>query len=256
MLGLVIGFWILRFVLDVDINRSLQILFSPLMTGLNTLPGILTFTFFCTLFWSIGINGDNTLDAVVGPIFLAYLAGNVEAAQANEPLPYITALGFITSFVNVGGTGATIALALVMFFSRAWLPANQSYFHAHPDLPDQRTHHVRFSHRAQPGVHGSFVISAMSLTAGLLILMDLGWIHRPVIHVPWTTPPIIGHFWFPVAIGVRHFGVWFPSSWRWGSIILSQRLRKDSECHPRSPSRLRSLPLNSTELRVTFSLAQ
>ena len=48
MLGLVIGFWILRFVLDVDINRSLQILFSPLMTGLNTLPGILTFTFFCT----------------------------------------------------------------------------------------------------------------------------------------------------------------------------------------------------------------
>ncbi|MEC7201204.1 MAG: PTS transporter subunit EIIC, partial [Verrucomicrobiota bacterium] len=115
MLGLVIGFWILRFVLDVDINRSLQILFSPLMTGLNTLPGILTFTFFCTLFWSIGINGDNTLDAVVGPIFLAYLAGNVEAAQANEPLPYITALGFITSFVNVGGTGATIALALVMF---------------------------------------------------------------------------------------------------------------------------------------------
>ena len=156
MLGLVIGFWILRFVLDVDINRSLQILFSPLMTGLNTLPGILTFTFFCTLFWSIGINGDNTLDAVVGPIFLAYLAGNVEAAQANEPLPYITALGFITSFVNVGGTGATIALALVMFFSRAWLPANQSYFHAHPDLPDQRTHHVRFSHRAQPGVHGSF----------------------------------------------------------------------------------------------------
>ena len=33
MLGLVIGFWILRFVLDVDINRSLQILFSPLMTG-------------------------------------------------------------------------------------------------------------------------------------------------------------------------------------------------------------------------------
>ena len=35
MLGLVIGFWILRFVLDVDINRSLQILFSPLMTGLT-----------------------------------------------------------------------------------------------------------------------------------------------------------------------------------------------------------------------------
>ncbi len=32
-----------------------------------------------------------------------------------QPLPYVTALGFLTSFVNVGGTGATIGLALVMW---------------------------------------------------------------------------------------------------------------------------------------------
>jgi len=241
MLGLVIGFWILRFVLDVDINRSLQILFSPLMTGLNTLPGILTFTFFCTLFWSIGINGDNTLDAVVGPIFLAYLAGNVEAAQANEPLPYITALGFITSFVNVGGTGATIALALVMFFSRE--PGYRQISRiSMPTQIFQINEPIMFGFPIvlNPVFMVPFVISAMSLTAGTFILMDLGWIHRPVIHVPWTTPPIIGHF-------LVSGGDWRAALWGVVSIVLAmgiyypfakaaERQRMPSEA-PQPPSK-------------------
>ena len=31
-----------------------------------------------------------------------------------QPLPYVTAYGFFTTFVNVGGTGATLALALLL----------------------------------------------------------------------------------------------------------------------------------------------
>jgi PTS system cellobiose-specific IIC component len=82
MLCLMIGFFTLRFVMGVDINQTLQTVFSPLLFALNTLPGILVFTFLLTMLWSIGINGDNTLDAVVAPIFLMFLAANVEAAQA------------------------------------------------------------------------------------------------------------------------------------------------------------------------------
>lgn len=195
MFCLMIGFFTLRFVLGVDINQTLQTIFSPLLVALNTLPGILVFTFLLTLLWSIGINGDNTLDAVVAPIFLMFLAANVEAAQANEPLPYITALGFITSFVNVGGTGATIALALVMVrskdagyrqISRVSLPTqifqiNEPIFFGFPIV-------------LNPVFMIPYVVSAMSLTTVTYLLMDFGFIGKPVIHVPWTTPPVIGHF--------------------------------------------------------------
>jgi cellobiose PTS system EIIC component len=195
MLVLMIGFFTLRFVLGVDINQVLQTVFTPLLVALNTLPGILVFTFLLTMLWSIGINGDNTLDAVVAPIFLMFLAANVEAAQANEPLPYITALGFITSFVNVGGTGATIALALVMInskdagyrqISRVSMPTqifqiNEPIFFGFPIV-------------LNPVFMIPYVFSALSLTTITYLLMDYGMINKPMIHVPWTTPPVIGHF--------------------------------------------------------------
>ena len=102
----------------MDIDHLVQTAFKPVVFALNTLPGILVYAFLVTLLWSVGINGDNAMDAIVAPIFLQYLAANVEAMTAGHPLPYVTAYGFFTAFVNVGGTGATIALALVMWNSK------------------------------------------------------------------------------------------------------------------------------------------
>ena len=101
---LVVLFWLIRYVLGVDINYCVETAFKPLVFALNTLPGILFYAFLVTMLWSVGINGDNALDAVVAPIFLQYLAANVAAMTAGQPLPYITAYGFFTAFVNVGGT--------------------------------------------------------------------------------------------------------------------------------------------------------
>jgi PTS system cellobiose-specific IIC component len=89
MLILVLTFWMLRFVLGVDINEIVQTVFHPLVFALNTLPGILLCVFTITLLWSVGINGDNALDALIGPVFLQYLAANVEAVRNGEPL-YLT----------------------------------------------------------------------------------------------------------------------------------------------------------------------
>src|SRR5688572_28067604 len=90
---LVLAFWIIRFVLGVDINHLVQSVFKPLVFALNTLPGILVYAFIVTMLWSVGINGDNAMDALVAPIFLQYLAANVEATTGGQPLPYITANG-------------------------------------------------------------------------------------------------------------------------------------------------------------------
>jgi PTS system cellobiose-specific IIC component len=239
MLFLIITFWAIRFVAGVDINQVLQSAFKPLVFALNTLPGILVFAFLVTLLWSVGINGDNTLDAIVGPIFLQYLAANVEAASQGQPLPYVTALGFFTSFVNVGGTGATIALALVMLnsrepgyrkISRVSLPTqifgiNEPIFFGFPIV-------------LNPIFMIPYVLNALLLTTGSFLLMDWGLIQKPFVGIPWTTPPIIGHYlvsggdwraavWGAISILIA-MGVYYP----FAKAAEHQRLRAESADGP------------------------
>lgn len=192
---LVVTFWMIRFVLGVDIDHLVQTAFKPLVFALNTLPGILVYAFLVTLLWSVGINGDNAMDALVAPIFLQYLTANVEATTAGQPLPFVTAYGFFTAFVNVGGTGATIALALIMMnskepgfrkVSRLSLPTqifqiNEPIFFGFPIV-------------LNPVFMVPYILNAMVLTTATYLLMQWNIIHRPFVNVPWTTPPIIGHY--------------------------------------------------------------
>ena len=195
MVFLVVVFWLIRFVLNVDINAGIQTVFKPLVFALDTLPGILVYAFLVTLLWSIGINGDNAMDAFVAPIFLQFLAANTEAMTKGIPLPYTTAYGFFTTFVNVGGTGATLALALIMLnskepgfrkISRLSLPTqifqiNEPIFFGFPIV-------------LNPILMAPYIISALALTTCTYLLMSADMIARPFVNIPWTTPPVIGHY--------------------------------------------------------------
>jgi PTS system cellobiose-specific IIC component len=215
MFFLVLLFWFIRFGLGLDINEELKVAFAPLVSALNTLPGILTYAFLVTLLWSMGINGDNTLDAIVAPIFLQFLAENVDATTKGLPLPYITANGFFTTFVNVGGTGATVALALVLLnskepgfrrVSRISLPTqifqiNEPIFFGLPIVMN-------------PVFMVPYILNALILTASSYLLMEWNVIHRPFVNVPWTTPPIIGHY-------LMSGGDWKAAVWGVISILIA-----------------------------------
>jgi PTS system cellobiose-specific IIC component len=208
-------FWLLRFVLGVDIDGKVQAVFAPLVFALNTLPGILVYALLVTLLWSIGINGDNAVDAIVAPVFLQYLAANVTAMTDGQPLPYVTAYGFFTTFVNVGGTGATIALALVLWnsrdpgyrkVSRLSLPTqifqiNEPIFFGLPIV-------------LNPIFMIPYVLNALILTTGSYLLMQWNVIHKPFVNVPWTTPPIIGHY-------LVSGGDWKAAVWGAASIVIA-----------------------------------
>jgi PTS system cellobiose-specific IIC component len=167
---LIVGFWLVRFGFGVDINAGVQAMVSPLMAALNTLPGILGYALIVTLLWSVGINGDNAV-------------------------PFVTAYGFFTTFVNVGGTGATLALTLLLCRSRdagyrkvarLSLPTqvfqiNEPIFFGLPIV-------------LNPIFMVPYVLNALLLTATTYGLMAGGLIRRPFINVPWTTPPILGHY--------------------------------------------------------------
>ncbi len=215
MFFLVLLFWFIRFGLGLDINEGLKVAFAPLVSALNTLPGILTYAFLVTLLWSMGINGDNTLDAIVAPIFLQFLAENVDATTKGLPLPYVTANGFFTTFVNVGGTGATLALALVLLnskepgfrrVSRISLPTqifqiNEPIFFGLPIVMN-------------PVFMVPYILNALILTASSYLLMEWNVIHRPFVNVPWTTPPIIGHYFMSG-------GDWKAAVWGVISILIA-----------------------------------
>ena len=215
LLFLVVVFWMIRFVAGVDIDRVVQLAFGPLVFALNTLPGILVYAFLVSLLWSIGIHGDNALDAIVAPIFLRYLAENVTAMQAGQPLPWITANGFFTTFVNVGGTGATLALALILWRSkdpamrqvgRVSLPTqvfqiNEPIFFGLPIV-------------LNPVFMVPYVLNALLLTTGSYLLMSWGVIQRPFVNVPWTTPPVIGHY---LVTG----GDWRAAVWGVTSLLIA-----------------------------------
>lgn len=215
MVFLVAAFWVVRFVLGIDINQRLATTFQPLVFALNTLPGILVYAFLVTMLWSVGINGDNTMDAIVAPFFLQYLADNVTAINQGQPLPYVTAYGFFTVFVNVGGTGATIALALLMLnskdpafreVSRVSLPTqvfqiNEPIFFGFPIV-------------LNPVFMIPYVLNALILTASTYLLMQWGVIHKPFVNVPWTTPPVLGHY---LVTG----GDWRAAVWGVLSILIA-----------------------------------
>jgi PTS system cellobiose-specific IIC component len=212
---LVVSFWLIRFVAGVDLDHLVQTAFKPLVFALNTLPGILVYAFLVTLLWSVGINGDNAVDAIVAPIFLQYLTENVAAMTQGQPLPYVTANGFFTSFVNVGGTGATIALALIMVnskepgfrkVSRLSLPTqifgiNEPIFFGFPIV-------------LNPILMIPYILNALILTTGSYLLMSWGIIHKPFVNVPWTTPPIIGHY-------LVSGGDWRAAVWGAVSIVIA-----------------------------------
>jgi len=239
MIFLVLIFWVLRFVLGVDIDQLVRMAFKPLVFALNTLPGILVYAFLVTLLWSVGINGDNAMDAIVAPIFLQYLAANLDAVTNKLPLPYVTANGFFTAFVNVGGTGATIALALIMInskepgfrkISRLSLPTqvfgiNEPIFYGFPIV-------------LNPLFMIPYILNALLLTTGSYLLMSWGVIHKPFVNVPWTTPPIIGHYlvsggdWKAALWGVVSIGIAMIVYYPFAKIAERQRLQAEATGSP------------------------
>jgi PTS system cellobiose-specific IIC component len=208
-------FWSIRFVMGIDITGLVQAAFTPLVFALNTLPGILAYACLVTGLWSVGINGDNAVDAVVAPIFLQYLADNVAAMSAGQPLPYVTAYGFFTTFVNVGGTGATLALALILWRS----PAAGFRQVARLSLPTQVfqiNEPIFFGLPIvlNPVFMVPYVLSALILTAAGYLLMSWGLVQKPFINTPWTTPPIVGHY---LVTG----GDWRAAVWGAISILIA-----------------------------------
>ncbi|HHW02167.1 MAG TPA: PTS sugar transporter subunit IIC [Thermoanaerobacterales bacterium] len=192
---IIVVLWFVRVVLNFNLNDFINLIFRPLVFALNTLPGILFCQFIRALLWCVGIHGGAVLSPVIDPIFLQFLAENAKAFVAGQPIPYITATGFLDVFVFVGGGGATLGLVLFMLKSRdkgfrtlgrvslpsALFEINEPVVFGVPIV-------------LNPLMMVPYILASIILPLFTYILMALNIIGRPVAAVPWTMPPVINHY--------------------------------------------------------------
>ena len=57
-------------------------------------------------------------------------------------------------------------------------------------------------------------MNALILTTGTYLLMQWGLLNKPFVNVPWTTPPIIGHY-------LVSGGDWRAAVWGVLSIVIA-----------------------------------
>lgn len=154
--------WGVRLLLEhtwgISIHQVVQqVLSDPLHYLGGTFSGALISALLMGLLWSIGIHGDAVVGSVMAPIFLSLTLQNQDAKLADTAIPNTVCNQFFDLFLNIGGTGTTLSLTLLLLFFCPVPPVEKFGAHRHcaRAVQYQRTHHLRPAHRDEPAVDHS-----------------------------------------------------------------------------------------------------
>lgn len=118
---LIIVVWVVRVLLDFDINKAIMSLFTPIngIVG-NSWIGVVLPVILITLLWSAGIHGVSIIGSVLRPLWLVMIDANAKAVgDGLTSLPYVAPEQFYQWFVWIGGSGATLGLCILLVFSKS-----------------------------------------------------------------------------------------------------------------------------------------
>jgi cellobiose PTS system EIIC component len=82
-----------------------------------------------------------------------------------------------------------------------------------------------------------YILNALMLTTGTYLLMEWNLIQRPFVNVPWTTPPIIGHYlvtggdWRAALWGLASIGIAMVVYYPFAKMAERQRLKASAEAN-------------------------
>ena len=123
-LAVILLFWLIRHVIGFDVNEAISSVLMPLkdLFAGNSLFGGLLSVFLILTFWSMGVHGEAVLGPVIRPIWDMAIAQNMDVfatGVAATQLPNLFTEQFQISFLQIGGTGATLALVIMFLFSKS-----------------------------------------------------------------------------------------------------------------------------------------
>ena len=179
--------------LGMMIPELIMNIFRPLIRASDTLPAVIIILLIVHLLWFCGIHGVNVVVAIINPIILSNLSENQIALQAGQALPRIFAGGFLDAFVYLGGSGATIGLAIAMALSK----------NAHLKSIGRLSVVPGIFNINEPIIFGAPIVMNPILFIPFICVpiinasiawffLKTGIVGRIVTLVPWTTPSPIG----------------------------------------------------------------
>lgn len=193
---IIITVFIVRHIINFDIQQFIMKIFQPLVYAGNTLPGALIPTLLVALLWACGIHGDSIVGTVARPIWLTLLDANTKAhASGATLLPNIAPEPFFQWFVWIGGSGATIGLVVMMVFSRSKYLKDIGKASLIPGICNIN----------EPVIFGApimlnplfmipFVLAPLVECLISWGAMSANLVSRPFILAPWTLPAPIGAY--------------------------------------------------------------
>lgn len=190
----VLASWLLVHVIGFDLVAGLQALVAPLVGLSDSLPGVLALCLVDSAMWLVGLHPMAVM-APLKPIWLSMLAENMEVAAAGGLPPHLATREFFLWFVWQGGSGGTLAAALLLLRARSaqlkavgrlgFLPAlfnvNEPVLFGMPIVMN-------------PRIAVPFIAAPLASATTTWIAMSAGWVARPRLDVLWTLPAPLGAF--------------------------------------------------------------
>lgn len=238
MLLAVSGVWLLRHAWAFDIHAAALNLMAPIARLGDSLGAVLVSNLFLHLFAVAGIHGISIINAIMLPLWQQFVAANAEAHAAGLPLPHVTAYPFYQWFIWIGGSGATLAPTLLLWFfprqphfrrvaKMALVPAffnvNEPFLFGLPVI-------------ANPLLAIPCLLAPLACGFCAWVAVSSGWVQAPFIEVPWVMPGFLGAWlstqdWRSLLLFTFNFFlsglIWYPFL-RWSSA--------SGEFTPSSPS--------------------
>jgi PTS system, lactose/cellobiose family IIC component len=183
----------LRIGLNIDINQAILGLFEPLVTSLNTLPGILLYSLIASIIYICGIN-PAILASFLIPIFAMSSEANAVAVAAGQAPEQFVTWGMYT-IITMGGTGVTLGLVILCMFSKSKTMKTLGRISILPSLFNINEPVVYgFPIMFNPIMLIPFILVPMINISSTWLLMEMNVIGRAFVDIPWTTPTIFNGF--------------------------------------------------------------
>lgn len=182
--------------LEIDVHGLVGQIVAPLVSATDTLPSVLGLEFLAMLFWSFGIHGWNIVGTIARPLWLVLLDENTAAYAAGGAIENIAAEPFYQWFVNIGGSGGTIGLAILLaFFSKsAYLKSlgKTSFVPALFNINEPIIFGTPIV--LNPVIMIPFIVAPLIMATIAWFATTLGLVNPVVVLAPWTLPGPIGAY--------------------------------------------------------------
>ena len=168
---------------------------QPFMGLANSYPSALLLAFITPFLWFFGLHGANIIDPFMQTINVPAIEANARALEAGTDLPYIVNKPFFDSFVNIGGTGATLGLLIAIFLvarhHKAYMTVAKLSVAPGVFMINEP---VMFGLPVvlNPILFIPYVLTPLVLVTTAYFATATGLVPASTVIAPWTTPPIIG----------------------------------------------------------------